>query len=374
MDFCLTEEQRLFQQELDESLESISPLTRVRVHAEHACGFADDIWQKLCAFGVSGVIVPEKFGGMGLGVLDAALIAEILGKHVVPSPFLGPIVLAPLALKLAGSKQQQRDLLPRIADGTLRIAVAMSEGVAGARADAGVECRNGKLFGRALFVVDHVGAQKCLVAVKRGELYLLETSAPGLQVIELDTVDRTRTAAMLIFDGAEAEPLAKSSGEILQRVAHACHLVLAADLLGAAGQMLDRAVEYAKIREQFGRPIGSFQAVKHLCAEMAAELDPGRALLWYAGYAFDNDLPDAALCCLHAKSYLAEAARSAARSAIEVHGGIGITDELGLHLWFKRIGWSYQAFGSPLKLRADAAAIQNFTSVLTDTLIAELAG
>ena len=373
MDFSLTDEQRLFQQELDKSLESIGPLKRVRAHAEHPCEFASDIWQSLCALGISGILVPEEFGGMGLGILDAVLIAETLGKHAVPSPFLGPTVLAPLALKLAGSKQQQADLLPRIADGTLRIAVGMSEGVVGARSDAGVECRNDRLFGRALFVVDHVGAQQCMIADKHGRLYLLESSAPGLEIIALDTIDRTRTAAVLILDGVEAEPLARSSGQTLQRIAHACHVILAADLLGAATKMLDQAVEYAKFREQFGRPIGTFQAVKHMCAEMAAELEPGRALLWYAGYAFDSNLSDAALCCLHAKSYLAEAARFVARTAIEVHGGIGITDELGLHFWFKRIGWSYQAFGSPTRLREDAAAIQNLMSAPTDNLIAELA-
>jgi alkylation response protein AidB-like acyl-CoA dehydrogenase len=371
LDFSLTEEQRLFQQQLDKSLERISPLKRVHAHAQKVGAFAGDIWQDVSSLGIGGVLVPEEFGGMGLGVLDAALIAEMLGKHVVPCPFLGSIVLAPLVLRLSGSKQHQADLLPRIADGTLRIAVGISEAAAGTRAGAGVECRDGKLFGRSLFVVDHVGAQQCLVADRLGDFYLLEASAPGLQIVGLDTVDRTRTTAMLVFDGVKAERLTKSSGETLKRVVQACHVVLAADLFGAASMMLDQAVAYAKVREQFGRPIGSFQAVKHMCAEMAAELEPGRALIWYAGYAFDQNLPDAALSCLHAKSYLAEAARFVARTAIEVHGGIGITDELGLHFWFKRIGWNYQAFGSPSKLREEAAAVQNFTPTLMDRVAVE---
>jgi alkylation response protein AidB-like acyl-CoA dehydrogenase len=371
LDFSLTEEQRLFQQQLDKSLESISPLKRVHAHAAQPDAFASDIWQALSALGIGGILVPEEYGGLGLGVFDAALVAEMLGKHAVPFPFLGPIVLAPLALRIAGSRQHQSELLPRIADGRLRIAVGISEATSGARDGAGVECRGGKLFGRALFVVDHNGAQKCLIADRRGELYLLESSAPGLQTITLDTVDRTRTAAMLVFDGAEAEPLAKASGEILKRMAYACHVVLAADLFGAADRMLNQAVNYAKVREQFGRPIGSFQAIKHMCAEMAAELEPGRALIWYAGYALDQNLADAALCCLHAKAYLAEAARFVARTAIEVHGGIGITDELGLHFWFKRIGWNYQTFGSPTKLRQEAAAIQNLASEPLERLVTE---
>ena len=163
---------------------------------------------------------------------------------------------------------------------------------------------------------------------------------------------------MLVFDGVPAEALAASPGDAVQRIADAGRLVLAADLLGAAWKMLDQAVEYAKLRHQFGRPIGSFQAVKHMCADMAAELEPGRALLWYAGYAQDQSLPDASLCCLHAKAYLADAARMVARTATEVHGGMGITDDLGLHFWLKRIGWSYQALGSPERLREEAAAVQ----------------
>jgi alkylation response protein AidB-like acyl-CoA dehydrogenase len=358
LDFSLTDEQRLLQEQINSALDGISPLARVRSQAEQSNEFAEDIWQGLRELGIPGVLVPEKFGGLGLGCLDAALIGEVLGKHVVPSPFLGPVVLAPLALNLAGSDRQKNEYLPRIAEGTLRIAVGISEQTAGVRNGAGVDCRNGKLFGRSLFVVDHIGAHWFLVADKRGDFYLLDRDTPALEVVTLDTVDRTRSTAMLNFNGAEAEPLT-GRGNSLQHLANASHLILAADLMGAAGTMLDQAVAYAKVREQFGRPIGSFQAVKHMCAEMAAELEPGRALIWYAGYALDENLSDATLCCLHAKSFLAEAARFVARTATEVHGGMGITDDLGLHFWFKRIGWSYQAFGSPVRLREQAATIQD---------------
>ena len=358
MDFSLSDEQRLFQDELDKSLAALCPLARVRSHAGATNAFADDVWRGLCDLGIPGAIVPEAFGGLGLGVLDAALIAEKFGKHVVPSPFLAAMVIAPLAVAAAGSTEQQARLLPKIADGTLRIAAGISEWTAGARAGAGVDSRNGRLSGQALFVIDHVGAHQYLIADRNGGLHLVDSDAPGLDVVAIDTVDRTRDAAMLTFDGVVAETLASSSDDALRRITDAAHLVLAADLLGAAWTMLDRAVEYAKVRHQFGRPIGSFQAVKHMCAEMAAELEPGRALLWYAGYALDERLPDASLCCLHAKAYLADAARFVARTATEVHGGMGITDDLGLHFWLKRIGWSYQALGSPERLREEAAIVQ----------------
>jgi alkylation response protein AidB-like acyl-CoA dehydrogenase len=363
MDFSLTDEQQLLQNEIDKALAGISPLALVRRQAEQPGEFPDDVWRGLSDLGIPGAIVPEAFGGLGLGLLDAALIAEKFGRHVVPAPFLGPIVLAPLAIATAGSEQQKTDLLPRIAEGALRFAVGISERTAGARAEAGVDARNGKLTGRANFVVDHVAAHRFLIADRGGALHLVDRHAPGLEIVALDTVDRTRSAAMLTFDGVTAEPLGSTSDEALRRVADAARLTLAADLLGAAWEMVDRAVAYAKIREQFGRPIGSFQAVKHMCAEMVAELEPGRALIWYAGYALDNALPDASLCCLHAKSYLAEAARLVARTATEVHGGMGITDELGLHFWLKRIGWSYQAMGSPERTREEAAFRQGLVLV-----------
>ena len=357
MDFSLTPEQELLQSELDKSLERLGPLARVRSQMDRPTEFPDDVWEGLRDLGIPGAVVPEEFGGLGLGVLDAALIAEKLGKHVVPAPFLGTTVLAPLAIAAGGSPQQKSSLLPQIAAGALRIGVGISERTAGRRADAGVHRREGRLHGRAIFVVDAVGAHVFLIADGENGLHLVQADAPGLDIVTLDSVDRTRTTAMLSFDGVEGEALA-APADALPRMADAGRLVLAADMLGAAWKMLDQAVEYAKIRHQFGRPIGSFQAVKHMCAEMAAELEPGRALIWYAGYAVDKNLPDATLCCLHAKSYLADAARFVARTATEVHGGMGITDELGLHLWLKRIAWDYQALGSPERLREEAAAVQ----------------
>ena len=137
-------------------------------------------------------------------------------------------------------------------------------------------------------------------------------------------------------------------------------MVLAADTLGAAQRMLDRAVSYAREREQFGRPIGSFQAVKHMCAEMAAALEPCRALVWYAAYAQDARLDDARLAACHAKAHLGEVGREVSRTATEVHGGMGFTDELGLHHWFKRISANRQLLGGPERCRREAAALQGW--------------
>ena len=359
MDFSLTADQLELQASLDKVLAKISPLERVRRHADAHDRFAADVWQGLVDFGVAGLVVAERFGGLGLRVLDAALVAETLGKHVVPAPSLGAAVLAPLAIAEAGSDTQQRAWLPRIASGELRIGVALSEPTAGRRAGAGVACRGGLLQGRSLFVVDAAGAERFLVADELGALHLVDRDAAGLVVTSLDTIDRTRSTARLDFEGVRGEPLAHGHAGVVQRLADVARIVQAADMLGASWRMLDQAVEYAKVREQFGRPIGAFQAVKHLCAEMAAELEPARALLWYAAHALDEGLADATLASLHAKAYLAEASRFVSRAATEVNGGMGITDALGLHYWFKRNAWSYQAFGSPERLREQAAQLQD---------------
>ncbi len=359
MDFSLTPDQHELQAALDKALAKISPLERVRRHAQARESLAADVWRGLVEFGVAGLVVAERFGGLGLRVLDAALVAEMLGKHVVPAPFLGAAVLAPLAIAEAGSDAQQRAWLPRIASGELRIGVALSEPTAGRRAGTGVACRDGLLTGRSLFVVDTAGAERLLVVDEAGALHLVDREAAGLVVTPLETIDSTRSTARLDFDAVRSDPLECGGAGVLQRLTDVARVVQAADMLGASWRMLDQAVEYAKVREQFGRPIGAFQAVKHMCAEMAAELEPARALLWYAAYAIDEGLPDATLASLHAKAYLAEASRFVSRTATEVHGGMGITDTLGLHYWFKRNAWSYQAFGSPERLRDEAARLQS---------------
>ena len=164
----------------------------------------------------------------------------------------------------------------------------------------------------------------------------------------MPSIDATRRLSEIRFDGANATTLAP---EGLARLRTAGWVLLAAETLGAAQAMLDQAVAYAKERRQFDRTIGSFQAVKHLCAEMAAELEPARSLVWYAAYAFDHAPAEAERMAAHAKAHLDEVGRFVARSAIEVHGGMGFTDLAGLHFWFKRIGQNRQLLGGPERLR-----------------------
>ena len=224
---------------------------------------------------------------------------------------------------------------------------------------AGVSAHAGRLTGKALFVIDAAEADIFIVADRAGGLHLVEADAPGLTSTVLTTIDPTRSFAELTFDGAPTEPLDQGEpARALERLRDAAWTMLAADMLGAAATMIDKAVAYAKERRQFGRLIGSFQAVKHLCAEMAAELEPCRALVWYAAYAFDAVPAEASLTAAHAKAHLSEVSRFVARTATEVHGGIGITDLLGLHYWFKRVGLDRQLLGGPERVRSLAAQLQ----------------
>ena len=357
MDFALAQEQLMLQDSIAGYLESGCPLERVREVAEAGAARADDVWQQLTELGAHAVLIDEEYGGVGLGLLEAALIAEALGGVVAPVPFVASSVMAPLALAAAGSDAQKEHWLPRIAAGEVVFGVAVSEQI-GRRETDGVTSGNGKLNGKAMFVLDGAGADSYIVAVADGSLHLADAS--GAQVTKLKTIDRTRTVAEVVFDetAAEALPGAVNSREPLCAVIDAGRIVLAADTLGAAQTMLDKAVDYAKERRQFNRVIGSFQAVKHMCAEMAAELEPCRSLVWYAAHAYQSIPEEGRLMACHAKAHLAEVGKFVARKSTEVHGGMGITDLLGLHYWFKRIGFNRQLLGAPELVREEAARVQ----------------
>jgi alkylation response protein AidB-like acyl-CoA dehydrogenase len=361
MDFALTQDQRMMQESLRRTLAEANALDRVRRFAGDLADKGADVWQALADFGLAGIVIPEAHGGLGLTLLDATLASEALGAAVAPVPFMG-VVLAPIALMRGGSPEQQAQWLPRLASGEVLAAAAISEPVAGARDGAGVTATaGGKLSGTALFVPGGMAAGLLIVADQGGGVHLVRGDAAGLTRTLMPGIDETRRLAELTFDDTPAEPLG-GGPQLLTAMRDAGWVLVAADTLGAAQVMLDKAVAYAKERRQFGRQIGSFQAVKHLCAEMAAELEPCRALVWYAAYAFDSAPVEASLMAAHAKALTSEVGRFVARTATEVHGGIGITDLLGLHFWFKRIGLNRQLLGGPERVREIAARLQGLAA------------
>jgi len=364
MDFGLSDEQRLLQETFRGYLKANVPVSRVRLLGAGTPSALGGLWSSLAELGAAGVIIPEEHGGSGLALLDAALIAEELGRAVTPAPFLGSAVMAPIALLEAGTQEQQARWLPKIATGDTRVGIAVTE-VYSRREGAGVRLQSGRLLGKSLMAVDVPGADVILVVTGDDDLLLLAADARGLEIEPLPTIDVTRRVAEIVFH--DVEPVAvlragSGAARAIERMLDAGRAVLIADTIGAAESMLDQATEYAKQRSQFGRVIGSFQAVKHMCAEMAAELEPARSLYWYAAHALGERLDEAGLVLAHAKAHVAEVGTSIARIATEVHGGIGFTDEQNLHLWFKRIGLDRQLLGGPELMRERAASLQGWAA------------
>lgn len=355
MEFDLSDEQVMLQDSVNRFLLEAGGLERTRAFAAKGEVRAADLTDGLAQLGVTGLLIGEEYGGSGLSLLDAALTSEVLGRHVAPAPFISAGVIAPLAIQRGGDSEQKTRWLPLLASGKLIVGAALSEQT-GRREDAGIERRGARLHGRALFAVDFE-ADAYLVADRDGGLSLVAAEAQGLSRTRLINIDVTRPTGELQFDGVEAEPLAAASPGLLRDLIDAGRVMYAADTLGAAQEMLDRAVAYAADRKQFGRPIGSFQAVKHMCAEMAGALEPCRALVWYAAYALDTLPAEATLTACHAKAHLSEVGTKVARTATEVHGGMGFTDLVGLHYWFKRIGFNRQMLGGPQRVRDEAAQL-----------------
>jgi alkylation response protein AidB-like acyl-CoA dehydrogenase len=370
LDFALSDEQKLLESTLRRYLAESVPTSRVREIAATDAAHDPKLWADLAELGVLGVLVPEADGGGGLGLLDAALAMQSLGHAATPAPFLAACIATPAALAAAGTPAQRAEWGARIAAGRAVLGVAASERVS-RRGDAGVREQDGRLSGTALFAFDTGAAEAFLVALDRDRLALVPRDSAGLAVTPLATIDRTRRVAELRFDGVvPADWIGGPAGVpgAVDRLLAATRVALAADGLGACERAIEMAVAYAKQRVQFGRPIATFQAVKHLCAEMVAELEPARALVWYAAHAFDEAargaaaFEEAALLALHAKAHLAEVGTGIVRTATEVHGGIGFTSEYDLHLWFKRVGLDRQLLGGPDVTRAEAAAAQGFGS------------
>jgi alkylation response protein AidB-like acyl-CoA dehydrogenase len=360
MYFGLSEEQKSLEENINRFLADNASLDTIKAVANGEEDKAQSVHQGILDLGLSGLVIPEEYGGLELNMLFATVVAAALGSGTAPVPYAGSYVMAPLAINLAGSDDQKNQWLPKIAGGECVIGVGLSEYV-GAREDAGIEFSNGKLSGRCLFLIDGKNADAYLLANKSGELFLVEASAPGIEVIELTTVDKTRTSIELILKNVDADLLSGSDNRsIIEKVLDAGRIMLAADTVGAAQVMLDKSVAYSLERKQFGRLIGSFQAVKHMCAEMAAELEPCHSMIWHAAHCFDNVPEEARLMACQTKAHISEVGQQISKTATEVHGGMGFTDELGLHYWFKRIGLNRQLLGSPELIREEAGRLQGF--------------
>ena len=360
MYFGLSEEQSFFQDNVKKYLEEHATIDNIKhITSGDKKNLSAEIHQGLLNLGINGLLIPEEFGGLGLDLLFAAVVSEALGGGVGPTPFIAPYVMAPTAIKHAGSKTQQENYLSKIATNEYRFGVGFSEFI-GKRNDAGITFSDNALNGRAMFVLDANDATHLLLADEKGQIFVVDTKSADIEIVKLTTVDKTRQYTEVICKNLEAELLEHSFDSInpINKAIDAGRIMLAADSLGASQIMIDKAVDYAKERKQFGRAIGSFQAVKHMCAEMAADLEPCYALVWHAAHSHDHSPNEARLMACHAKSHVSEMSKGIAKKATEVHGGMGFTDLLGLHYWFKRIGLNRQLLGSPELVREEAYRAQ----------------
>jgi len=356
MDFGLSEDQVLLDETLRAFLGDQVPIDRVRELRHEDCPNDPAIWTSLAELGLTGILIPESAGGSELSLLDACLAAQALGHSVTPTPFIGSAIMVPVALQ-GLDHPELAGWLGGIATGDLSFGIAVTETFS-IREGAGVSLDGQKLSGKAMMAWDACGADLILLAVGPDRLAVIRGDAPGLSKTRLLTTDATRCTSELVLEGVTAEAVFDQAGSAIERMLDAGRIALAADSLGACEAMIEQAVAYAKDRKQFERVIGSFQAVKHMCAEMISELEPARSLVWYAAHAFDALPEEAPLMACHALAHVSEIGQEIASVSTQVHGGIGWTDEQNLHFWFKRIGVARGLLGGPGLLRERAAAIQ----------------
>jgi alkylation response protein AidB-like acyl-CoA dehydrogenase len=359
VNFDLSDEQRLLQETLRAFTAKECPESRVRELFDAAPANDPALWKGLAELGLTGLLVPEAYGGAGLALLDAVAAAEVLGESAMPGPWASHTI-ACLAIALAGSEAQKQRWLPRLASGEALATLAFAE--AGERwqpnewqlAPSGGALRGEKLAAPAASAADVI-----VVGLAGAQLALVDASSGGVACEAADAIDRTRPFSHVRFANAPCEMLSGGS-PAAERVRDAALVVLASDAQGGAARCVALAVAYAKQREQFGATIGHFQALKHQLANLALESEPNRPLVWYAAHAWDRAQADAPLVAAHAKAHVTDAFVRIARGAVEAHGGIAYTWEFPLHWWLKRALYDRAWLGSPRVHRLRAADLNGW--------------
>ena len=363
MDFELSEEQDALRATVRRFLGERAPLAYVRAMLDDDRGTTDEVWRGLAELGVTGLLVPEAHGGAGMGMVDIGVVLQELGRAVHPGPFFSSAVAAVSTVLAVGSSADRADLLPGLANGSMTGTLALLEpdGRAGWRAP-GVRLEGDRLSGTKVMVPDVVAADVVLVVAASDDglgVFAVDARAGGVRITPSPTVDGTRKHGTVVLDGAPSRRLGERGTDATDAVATVVDRVLTAlvvDGLGAAEVALEMAVAYAKERTQFDRPIGSFQAVQHLCADMLLSLELGRAGAYYALWAADEATPDGAggddarieahRAATMAKAFAGDAFFRIGAGAIQVFGGIGFTWEHDVHLFYKRLLTLQQAHGT----------------------------
>jgi len=363
MDFAFSAEQEEFRDTLRRFLEENSPSSEVRRLMETREGFDRGVWKQMAGeLGLQGLHIPESYGGQGFGFLELGIVQEEMGRVLFCAPYLSTVCLAASAILNAGSEAQKQALLPSIASGETVATLALVEPggdwePGSIRLVAQSDGDGFRLNGCKTFVTDGHTADLIVVAARlegtQGRdgitLLTLRSDAQGLSALPLDTLDLTRKQARLELRDVRAEALgeAGAAADALERTLDQGCVLLAAESAGGAARCLETAVAYAKHRVQFGRPIGSFQAIKHKCAEVLLEVESAKSAVYWASWVAEEKEEELAQAASVAKSLSSEGYLRAAAENVQIHGGIGVTWEADPQLYLKRAKTNEELLGNP---------------------------
>jgi alkylation response protein AidB-like acyl-CoA dehydrogenase len=371
MDFAFSDEQEEFRATLRRFFEEKAPSAEVRRLMEASEGYDPGVWKQMAEeLGLQGVHLPEACGGQGFGFLELGIVLEEMGRVLFPSPYFATVCLAANAVLNAGSESQKRALLPGIAAGETLATLALCEesggfDAAGITLVATPDGGGYRLDGHKSFVIDGHIADCLVVAARRGgsegtdgvTLVTVRSDDPGVVATPLETMDEIRKQARIEFSGARAELLGEEGGgwPPLSKTLDQANIMLAAEMLGGSQRCLEMAVDYAKVRMQFARPIGSFQAIKHKAAEMLLEVELAKSAGYWSWWVADQRGEQLAEAASLAKSVCTDTFLRAAGENIQIHGGIGFTWEHDAHLYLKRAKGSEILFGDATEHRSRLA-------------------
>ncbi len=369
MNFALTDEQTMLRDTVRSLLEDKSPSSRVREVMESAEGVDEELWAAMAEMGLQAMHLPEEYGGAGFSPLETGIVLEELGRVVAPVPYFSSVVLGATAVLFAGADDQKAEILPRVGSGELRLALAITEDGRGwdpadIATEATADGDSYVLHGAKAYVVDGHSADTLIVSAREGagvSLFLVPADAPHLSRNRIETMDMTRQQSAVTLDGVRVPAgsrlgAAGSGVATLESVYDVAVAMLAFEQVGGAQRCLEMSVEYAKERLQFGRPIGSFQAIKHKCADMLVQVESARSAAYYAGWAAGEDRDELVVAAPTAKAYCSDAYFFCAAENIQIHGGIGFTWEHDAHLYFKRAKTSQLLFGDSADWRTALAS------------------
>jgi len=355
---AFTEEQRELGRMMRSFLEAASPEPTVRTLMETERGFDPATWSRMAGeLGLQQLAIPEEYGGAGYTFVEQGVVLEEMGRALLCAPFLSSVVLAANTLLLSGDDQAKKELLPALASGEKTGTLAYTEAdgqwdASGITTTAAESAEGWTLNGEKVFVLDGHTADLLLViaATEHGlSTFAVDGSDPGVARVPMQTMDLTRKQARVTLTDVPARLVGANgeAAEVLPRVLDLAAVALAVEAVGGAQRCLDMAVEYAKVREQFGKPIGSFQAIKHKCADMLLEVESARSAAYYAMWAAAGNSPELPTAAAMAKAYCTEAYAHAAAENIQIHGGIGFTWEHPAHLYFRRAKSTELLLGDP---------------------------